>query len=480
MCKNGSIFVGRERELNRLKKLQDKRTSSLLTITGRRRIGKSRLLEEFGANFARVYNFSGLAPTEGVSAEDQRGDFLSKLSQYFNWPILKRDSWSEIFSLLAKETGDGSVLIVLDEISWMAHEDKLFLAQLKNAWDLEFKKNPNLILALCGSVSSWVNKNILESTGFVGRISETIHLEEIALSSCGAFWGDREQNISAQEKLRVLSVTGGVPRYLEEIISSESAEEIILRICFSKSGFLFNEFEKLFSDLFSSKQEEYRRILSLLSKSHMSREAIVEKGESQGGGLSERLDELLKLGFVSRDFTWDISTGGRSKLSKFRLRDNYSRFYLKYLLPHRERILEGTFPDLGLDFLPNWEAIMGLQFENMVLSNKQKIFSLLGLDRRDVINSGSFFQTKTSTRLGCQIDLLIQSRFNSLYLCEVKNKNKEVGLDVVAEVEKKIQALARTRSFSLRPVLISAGEVSSELRARRFFDKIVTGDDLLA
>jgi hypothetical protein len=117
------------------------------------------------------------------------------------------------------------MIVLFDEISWMGSKDPDFLGKLKNAWDLYFKKNPKLIFILCGSVSSWIDKNILSHTGFLGRISYRLTLEELPLKDCNQFWSSAGGQISAYEKLKVLSITGGVPRYLEEIKPRMSAEK---------------------------------------------------------------------------------------------------------------------------------------------------------------------------------------------------------------------------------------------------------------
>lgn len=88
-------------------------------------------------------------------------------------------------------------------------KDPFFLGQLKTAWDMYFSKNPQLIIALCGSISSWIEKNILSSTGFVGRITIDLVLEELPLHACNAFWHPKEKRISAYEKFKLLSITGG-------------------------------------------------------------------------------------------------------------------------------------------------------------------------------------------------------------------------------------------------------------------------------
>src|SRR3989338_8828761 len=119
-------------------------------------------------------------------------------------------------------------------------------------------------MILSGSQSTWIEKNILSSSGFVGRISYQLTLEELYLPECNQFWASRKDKISAYEKLKLLSVTGGVPRYLEEIQVNLSAEENIRRLCFRPEGLLFNEFEQIFSDLFSKRSDKYKRMTTLL------------------------------------------------------------------------------------------------------------------------------------------------------------------------------------------------------------------------
>lgn len=115
----------------------------------------------------------------------------------------------------------------------MDGKDQTFLGKLKTAWDMHFSKNPHLVMALCGSISSWIEENILSSTGFVGRITMDLVLEELPLHACNAFWHPKEKRIAAFEKFKLLSITGGVPRYLEEISPEFPAEKNIQNLCFT-------------------------------------------------------------------------------------------------------------------------------------------------------------------------------------------------------------------------------------------------------
>ncbi len=105
----------------------------------------------------------------------------------------------------------------------------------------------NLFLLSVVPLRHGLKKNILSSTGFVGRISFTITLRELPLTDCSKFW---PKNISVYEKFKVLAVTGGVPKYLEEINPKLSAEDNIKKLCFTEGGLLVREFEQIFSDIF--------------------------------------------------------------------------------------------------------------------------------------------------------------------------------------------------------------------------------------
>lgn len=89
----------------------------------------------------------------------------------------------------------------------MGSKDPTFLGKLKTAWDLYFKMNPQLILILCGSISSWIETNILSSTGFMGRISLDMILEELSLSECNEFW-DGDNAVASHDKILSQAIIG--------------------------------------------------------------------------------------------------------------------------------------------------------------------------------------------------------------------------------------------------------------------------------
>ncbi len=124
----------------------------------------------------KSFFFTGTPPSRKTTAQLQRDEFVRQLSRS-GIPSIHPDDWGNMFWHLSKHTERGRVLIVFDEISWMVSKDSEFLGILKNSWDMYLSKNPQLILILCGSISSWIEENILSNTGFVGRITIDLGLD---------------------------------------------------------------------------------------------------------------------------------------------------------------------------------------------------------------------------------------------------------------------------------------------------------------
>lgn len=474
-------FIGRKHELKSLYDLTHKKTASLVVLRGRRRIGKSRLAKEFATKYKSIkcqfLSFVGLVPTEATSASAQREEFTRQLSINLNIPPIKADDWSNIFTYLARETKSGRIIILFDEISWMGSKDPLFLGKLKNAWDLEFKNNPKLMLILCGSVSSWIEENILKNTGFMGRLSLVLDLEELRLDESNQFLNNIGFCDSIYERFKVLSVTGGVPRYIEEINPSKLADENIKDLCFKSSGILFREFNDIFLDIFARRSKTYEKIARTLVEGRKELADIAKAiGVQKSGHLSEYLLDLVKSGFIRRDYVWKLKNNVESKLSYYRLSDNYLRFYLKYIEPNKAKVENGHFNNKALSTLPGFDSIMGLQFENLVLANRQLIIQELNISPEYVINDNPYFQRPQQRVRGCQIDYLIQLKQNILYACEIKFSRKEVGSSIIQEMKQKLDNFALPKGFAIIPVLIHINGVSDSIKDSDYFRVIDFGE----
>ncbi len=476
---NAPPFVGREYELKSLRDLLDKKTASLVVIRGRRRIGKSRLISEF-AKGMKFYSFAGLPPKKNITAQMQRDEFAKQLSLQCQVPNVKANDWSDLFFLLSKEVRQGRIIILLDEISWMGSKDENFLGKLKNIWEQYLKNNPKLILILCGSVSSWIEKNILRDTGFFGRIAHKITLTELPLKDCNHLLDALGFKRSIFEKFLILALTGGIPWYIELINFNYSAAENIKNLCFTADGILVEEFKYIFNDLFGRRKKICGRIVEELSQGPREQLEIMESlNYKKSGSLSEYLEDLMLAGFVSRDYTWSIKTGEDIRLSQLRLKDNYLRFYFKYIAPKLTKIHAGQFKLKNIFTLPNWESIMGLQFENIILNNRSNIWTLLNIKPDEIISDNPYFQKPTLKQSGCQINYLIQTKFQTLFACEIKFSTHKIGHGVVEKLRSKLLKINMPKGFTCLPVLIHVNGVTEDIEDSDFFYKIIDFRQLL-
>ena len=478
---NNATFIGRNNEIKQLNDLLSKKTSSLVVIKGRRRIGKSRLVEEF-AKKTQFYHFSGLAPAKNITAQDQRNEFALQLSQQTNIPELKVDDWTKLFSLLADKCQAGRIIVLLDEITWMAHGDDTFLSKLKNAWDMHLKKNPKLILVLCGSISAWIEKNIISSTGYFGRVTLDLTINELPLNDCNKLFEILGFHRSAHEKLIMLSLTGGVPWYIEQVRPNYSAIENIKELCFRQNGLLTKEYDHIFHDLFGIRSTIYQKITGLLATGDLDYDALATKlNYSKSTTLTEYLNDLVISGYLTQYHSWSLKTGDMlPKLMKFRLSDNFLRFYFRYMKNKLRSILAGDYAGVSPASLPGWNTMLGLQFENLVLKNRELIFRSLSINPADIVAHGPYFQRKTIRQQGCQIDYLIQTKYRTIIVCEIKFSQNPIGKEVIDKTKEKIARLALPRGFAVVPVLIHVSEVTSAVYDADYFVKCIDFTDYLA
>lgn len=236
-------YVGRKLELQKLENLWDKKNPSLVVIKGRRRIGKSRLIQEFSKKY-KLFLMVGLPPSGQETKQSQIDFFMKEMCRQANLPEFTVDDWMKAFQLLASQLKEEKTVIAFDEISWMGSKDPDFTGKLKTAWDLYFKQSSQLVFILSGSVSTWIDENIVSSTGFLGRLSLTLDIQELSLLESVQMLKNQNVKESSYNYFKLLSVTGGVPRYLEEVQGGQTVESNIQNMCFSSSGILFDEFTR--------------------------------------------------------------------------------------------------------------------------------------------------------------------------------------------------------------------------------------------
>ena len=475
------MFYGRQQQFDQLDRLLHKQVGSFVTCRGRRRVGKSTLIERFAAERGcRFLKLEGVKPKAKYDNDIELRAFAEQLAAQTGAERTVPSNWLNAFIRLDREIrDDGWTVVLLDEIAWFGYYDPMFSDTIRIAWENYWRKHERLIVVVCGSVSSWIRDNIIDNKAFRGRRSLDMVVPELPLSECVKFWGDRLDRVDSREIIDVLSITGGVPMYLQEIDPTISADDNIRQLAYAPNSVLRVDFDDMFSDVITEQPLFTGKVLRTLvdgplTTTEVARALKIEKG----GRISDAMERLAEAGLVAPDAGTNPETGASVRERRYRLRDNYTRYYLKYIEPVKGMIDSGAYRFSSLSKIEGWNTVMGLQFENLVVNNYPELLPYLHLGGALVKSAAPYRRngTKSGAR-GFQIDLLIQTE-GSLCIVEVKRK-KTIGKEIIKEVDAKVSRIARPEGVSIRTALVYDGELSSFVETNGYFDALIPFDRIL-
>lgn len=416
------MFVGRVNEVKELLRLTTLESSDLLMITGRRRVGKTYIINEVLKDYL-VFKFTG---TQYGSTENQLEKFIQKLSEFnINYAQFKTPkNWSEAFILLKQYILDlrkskKKKVIFIDEFPWIDPPKSGFLQEFAYWWN-DFAAAQNLLVVISGSATSWMIKKIIQNRGGLhNRVTRRIHLEPFSLAEAKAFLLTINKNLTDYDILQIYMCMGGIPLYLQQLNSGESAAQFIHRVCFTKSGLLHTEFEELYASLFDNYHHHVSVIRTLAGKwSGMTISEISKNTKiSDGGGLHRILDDLELGAFLVKL----PPLFNKKKGAVYRLADEYSRFYIHFIEGQKYGVINNWLSyQSSSDIYQSWQ---GYAFESICIKHAEAIKLCLGISGINA-NIGSYLHKGTEESDGIQIDMLIDRADNVINLCEIKYYNK--------------------------------------------------------
>lgn len=464
-------FIGREKELKALSDLNLK-SNAIAVIYGRRRIGKSFLIQEFLKESKTLY-FEGL---EGMSKRHQLKNFILQLNHQTDSSFPQVKGWSEAFLFLEKVLKVNPAWIVFDEFQWMANYRSEIVSELKMVWDQYFSRIPNVSLILCGSIASFMTSRVVKSKSMYGRTDKVIHLKEFNLSESRKMI----PSYGVQELLDAQMILGGIPKYLELIQDFPSLYAAIDELGLKQNGYFVDEFDRIFVSHFG-RNEDYMKIINLLAKHPygLFRKEIIQKnGIDAGGGLSKHLENLESAGFISIIHPIDKSTNTR--ILKYYLSDPYLSFYYSFIKPNKNQINNG--PPLNFSilvqqgFFHNWK---GRSFENLCQHHSIKIAGILGFSGINY-RMGPYFRAPKGNTPGIQVDLIFDRDDNVLTFCETKSSRSVIGAGVIEKIERKREILQNIYPrYTIQPVLIYDGRISKDLMNSPYIYKKINATELI-
>ena len=303
-------MVGRKSEQKLIKRLLDSEQSELLILYGRRRVGKTFLVNESIKMENNVLCFEGL---EQQRTKEQIEAFLFQFEQQTGNSVPRKRSssnWLHAFQPVLEEVKKNhKTIIFLDEFQWLANYRNDLVSKLKLLWE-QYLQKYNVKLILCGSIASFMIKKVIDSAALYGRASAVIHLEPFHIEETKEFLSER----GLSEILNAHLIFGGIPKYLECLEPNLSIYQNITKLIFSQHGLLIREYNKIFISHFG-KKAEYEQILELLFPRPygLSRGELSDLLAIAGGELTRLLFNLESAGFIKALMPFDQQDKIRNK-----------------------------------------------------------------------------------------------------------------------------------------------------------------------
>ena len=412
---NTQIIIGRKNELEILDRVYNSRKSEFLVLYGRRRVGKTFLVD---TRFEDLFTFriTALANTplnqqliNFQTTFNAAADAASGLAQPpKNW----FDAFQSIIKWAALNKRPRKV-IFFDELPWFDVYESDFLSALEHFWNSWASKRSDILLIGCGSAASWmINKLIHNHGGLHNRITERIALQPFTLAETEEFLKSKGAVYDRYQLLELYMAMGGIPHYLENVQVNRSIAQNIDRMFFTPGAILNIEYTDIFRSLFSNSEKHIAVVEALAQKSKiLNRSELLEAAHIKDGGTaSVVLEELEQSGFIKRYFPF----GKAKRDALFRLVDPYSLFYLTFV---RDAKAEGQGAWLTQFQSPKWRAWSGYAFEYLCRYHIDAIKKQLGIG--SVYAEISTWRSSKSEK-GAQIDLVIDRNDRVINICEIK------------------------------------------------------------
>jgi AAA+ ATPase superfamily predicted ATPase len=321
------MFIGREQELRFFEDKYHTSGGQLLVLYGRRRVGKTELLHKFCEGKPHVfYSCREATDTEQIKAFSER--MLSfgipaarYISVFPNWEAALR-------SIVELPSNGGKKLLVIDEFPYMCKGNPSIPSLLQNLWD-ETLKGQNVMLILCGSAMSFIEKELLsEKKPLYGRATGIYKMNGMPFYDAIQFFPD----YSNEDKVLAYSVLGGIPHYLRQFDEKLSLDENIVKNVLTKGCALYSEVEFLLRQELRE-AALYNTLIEAIALGNTRLNDIYTKTQIDKSKISVYLNNLIELEIIQREFS--VLSGDKEKASSsrglYRITDNFFRFWFRFV-----------------------------------------------------------------------------------------------------------------------------------------------------
>lgn len=412
------MFLCREQELSTLNKRYQKNTFECMIIYGRRRVGKTSIINEFSKDKPTIF-FSAL----NASAQENLEALSQAIHSYSNPDAVNAPIYPNLDSALSAITELAKkerLIFVIDEYPYLAKADASISSRLQHLIDHVWEKG-NLFLILCGSSMSFMENQVLGyESPLYGRRTGQMKIQALTYKEMTAF----NPQLTPEQQALVYGITGGIPHYINKLNVQNNIDEALLENLFNTSSYLYEEPENLL------KQElrepaVYNSIITAIAGGASRPNEISTKVGIESAICAKYLKVLLELGILTKTTPITEKFG---KKTIYRIEDNFFRFWYRFVPQNISAISSGRFPQIYEQAVKKHiPTYMGLVFEKMCrdyLLRYETFYPIL------LSEIGEWWGSDAKTKKEVQIDIVGTSAENDDYIIgSCKFKNEKIGVD---------------------------------------------------
>ena len=419
------MFIGREREVAALDRLYESNKFEFAVIYGRRRVGKTALINHFIDNKEAIY-FMGVESNEKQNLEN----FSKSIIEYSSGIEAETSflSFQAALEYVFKLAEKKRLILAIDEYPYVARSSKSLASTLQLLID-KYKDTSKLMLILCGSSMSYMEDEVLAyKSPLYGRRTAQMKIQPFSFEeTCRCF-----KNFSDEDKALAYGIVGGTPQYLLQMDDRLSIEDNIKNTYLNPISFLYEEPTNLL------KQEVrepaiYMAIITAIAVGASRMSDISNKVGEDSNICANYLKSLINLGIVKKETPYGEKT---SRKSIYSIEDNMFRFWYRFVPNNNSVIMRGAADIVYRRIEPQLSEYMGAVFEEIC---KQYLWNLLlnGNSPVEFSELGRWWGNDPIEKKQTEIDIMGEQDKKTALFGECKWTNEKVDLGVLETLIKR-------------------------------------------
>lgn len=423
-------FINRIQEMQTLEDQYNMNSSAMVILYGRRRVGKTSLINEFLKRHTDSLYYLATEESEALNLKA----FREQVAEYTSNELLKSANvdWFTVFKFLIEHKTETKKVVVIDEFQYIGEDNNAFPSIMQKIWDT-LLKDANVMLILCGSLITLMKKQTLEyGSPLYGRRTAQIKLKQIPFEFYHEFIEGKTNN----ELLPYYAVTGGVPKYVESFLGVDDLYSGIEQRILNTQSYLYEEpyflLQKEVSEIGS-----YFSLIKAIAQGNRKLSEIASAIEIKQTSLTKYLKTLIDLDLIEREVPVTELNPEKSKSGLYKIKDNFIAFWFKFIYPYRAYLEKGekafVLAQIKNGFVQNFASYI---YEDVC---REKMWAL------SANNFWNFHFDKIGRYWGSKADetdiVAIDTMGKNLVLGECKYSSSEKGLSVLHGLQERTKAL---------------------------------------